>query len=225
MATQVYKTLAKIVGIVLILAGIGAFAGGAYADSFIASQLKDQQVVLPTTESIDGQFKGGGLSQEDADALYPVAGQTVTTGDQARIFADHYIYAHMKSAVKRAGLEPGMTFATVGEVVNEKKAELAKEIAQDNPAADEAAVKKMVEAEVSNPLTKYETATAVAKLDSLRNDTLLTGNTIRGMLLNAYGWGLVGKVAKFAGIGLFVVGLGLTAYGFLYKGRNTKAEA
>lgn len=76
-----------------------------------------------------------------------VAGQTVTTGDQARIFADHYIYAHIKSAVKRAGLEAGMTLEAVGEV------------------------------------------------------------------------------AKLAGIGLFVMGLGLTAYGFLYKGRKTKAEA
>ncbi|MDY5403293.1 MAG: hypothetical protein SPG34_03005 [Trueperella sp.] len=225
MATQVYKTLSKIFGIILLVVGIAALSGGLYADSFIKAQLEEQDVVLPTTESIDGQLKAGRIAQEDADALYPVAGEAVVTGDQARIFANHYIHAHMRAAVVDAGLDPDTTtFATVGKIASDREAVLTEEIAADNPAADDATITKMVKAEIANPLTEYDIAAEVANLNSLRYDTLLDGNTLRGMLLNAYGWGLLGTIAKLAGAGLAVVGLLLTVFGFVYKGRKVAVE-
>lgn len=55
MATQVYKTLSKIFGIILLVVGIAALSGGLYADSFIKAQLEEQDVVLtrrsPSTAS------------------------------------------------------------------------------------------------------------------------------------------------------------------------------
>ena len=132
MASQVYKTLAKIVGIVLILGGAVAIFAGNFTGGFIKSQLEDQAVVLPTEEAIDAQLESGRIQQEDADAL----------------------------------------------------------------------------------------AEEVASLNDLRYSTLLDGNTLRGMLLNAYGWGMIGTIATWAGIGAIVFGLALTAFGFLYKGRK-----
>ena len=56
-------------------------------------------------------------------------------------------------------------------------------------------------------------------------DTFLDGNTLRGMLLNAYGWWLVGTIAQAAGWALIVVGVALTAFGFIFKGKSTTAGA
>lgn len=69
-------------------------------------------------------------------------------------------------------------------------------------------------------MTEYALAEEVASLNDLRYSTLLDGNTLRGMLLNAYGWGMIGTIATWAGIGAIVIGLALTAFGFLYKGRK-----
>lgn len=220
MASQVYKTLAKIVGIVLILGGAVAIFAGNFTGGFIKSQLEDQAVVLPTEEAIDAQLESGRIQQEDADAIRPVAGEAVTTGKQAEIFANHYIYAHMKAGVAGAGLPEGTTYATVGGITSEKTAELTEEVAADNPDADEATVAKLVQAEINDPMTEYALAEEVASLNDLRYSTLLDGNTLRGMLLNAYGWGMIGTIATWAGIGAIVIGLALTAFGFLYKGRK-----
>lgn len=220
MAAQVYKTLAKIVGIILILVGAVAIYAGNFTGGFIKSQLEDQAVVLPTEEAIDAQLESGRIQQDDADALRPVAGEAVTTGKQAEIFANHYIQAHMKAAVAGAGLPEDTTFATVGGITGEKTNELAEEVAADNPDADEATVAKLVQVEINDPLTDYPLAEEVAALDDLRYSTLLDGNTLRGMLLNAYGWGMVGTIATWAGIGAIIVGIALTAFGFMYKGRR-----
>ena len=50
-------------------------------------------------------------------------------------------------------------------------------------------------------------------LSSLRQ-TLFMGDTLRGMLLNAYGWWLLGTIAIYVGIGVIVVGAVLAGVGF-----------
>lgn len=54
---------------------------------------------------------------------------------------------------------------------------------------------------------------AVKKLGDLRQ-TLFMGDTLRGLLLSAYGWGLVGTIALWGGIVLVVVGAVLAVVGF-----------
>ena len=44
-----------------------------------------------------------------------------------------------------------------------------------------------------------------------QRQTLFMGETLRGMLLNAWGWGTVGNLARLAGIALFALGLILLA--------------
>ena len=70
-------------------------------------------------------------------------------------------------------------------------------------------------AEVGENPTAAEAAT-MAELDG-KVQTLFRGETLRAILLNAYGWWTVGQITFFAGIGMVIVGLILAllvAFGF-----------
>ena len=58
------------------------------------------------------------------------------------------------------------------------------------------------------------TAAESAKLAELSGkvDTLFKGETLRGMLLNAYGWWTVGQITMWAGVGAVVAGLLLAMF-------------
>lgn len=65
------------------------------------------------------------------------------------------------------------------------------------------------------------TAAESAKMGELSGqvDTLFRGETLRGMLLNAYGWWTVGQITMWAGIGAVIAGLFLAMFvslGFLH---------
>lgn len=213
-ATKIYKNLAKIVGIVLILVGIAATYGGNFASGFIKDQMAAQDITFPDEAGINAQVEGGSLTQDDADALMPYAGQQMTTGNQAKAYADNFIYAHMKAGAAAAGV-PDATYASVGGMVTEETNKLIEVLRADNPNADDATLAKMAEVEIADPMTDYPEAQRAAELTSLRYDTLLDGNTLRGTLLNVYGWGLVGQIALYVGIGAIVVGVLLAIWGFV----------
>lgn len=221
-ATRIYKNIAKILGIVLVLIGIGAIIGGKFADSFIAEQLGDQYITMPEEEGINAQVESGRITQEDADALLPFAGEEMTNGNQAKAFANHYIYAHMKAGAAGLGY-PDANYSSLGGIFSEKEAALIEELKADNPTADEDTLAKMAAAEIKNPLTEYATAEEAAALEDLRYGTFLDGNTLRGMLLNAYGWGLVGTIAFWVGILALVGGIALAAWGFIPAKAEKKA--
>ncbi|MBO0845457.1 MAG: hypothetical protein J2P22_08595 [Nocardioides sp.] len=93
-------TLDKLIsGAGLLLAVVLLVAGGLlwWAHSFIqdevTSQLSDQNITMPTAQT--------GLSElpkADQNALAPYAGQQMTTGPQAKAYADHYIKVHLSEA-------------------------------------------------------------------------------------------------------------------------------
>jgi hypothetical protein len=149
----------------LVLAAVLLVAGGllTYASSFVSSnveqQLSQQDITMPAAAALQ--------TQDQKDALLQYAGQKMTTGEQAKAFADHYILVHMNTASQNRTYE---------EVSGEFMA-LSK-----NPNADQA---------------------KVAELGQLRQ-TLFMGNTLRGLLLNAYAFGTMGTIALYAGIGAFV---------------------
>lgn len=174
---------------------------------------------MPTEEAISKQLESGSLTQEDADALTPYAGQTMTNGNQAKAFANRYIAARMRAGADRAGY-PDATYNSLGAVYTEKETAVIDELTTKNPDADEATIKAMATAEIANPMTSIPAAKEAAAVKSLRFDTMLNGNSLRGMLLNAYGWGLVGTIARWAGIGLIIVGLLLGIYGFVPAKKN-----
>jgi hypothetical protein len=91
----------------LLLVAVLIVAGGllTWASTFInnevTSQLGAQHVTMPTSEQY------GELPAADKAALQPYAGQKLTTGPQARAYADHYINAHLQ------GVADGQTYSEV----------------------------------------------------------------------------------------------------------------
>ncbi len=83
----------------LLLAAVLLIAGGllTWASSFVGTQvhdqLSDQHITMPTT-----QTGLADLPAADRAALQKYAGQKLTTGPQAKAYANHFIWVHMNEA-------------------------------------------------------------------------------------------------------------------------------
>ena len=83
-----------------------------------------------------------------------------------------------------------------------------------------------LEAQIDEATAAGEDTTAMeGELAALRGqrDTVFKGETLRAILLNAYGWWTVGQIAVYAGIGMIVVGLVLSVlvlFGFRHARRT-----
>jgi hypothetical protein len=137
----------------IIIVGVIAMVGGSYGKKVVHDQLVPQKIFFPAAGS---------------PALLPgikqYAGQQLTTGAQAKAYANNFINVHLSEV---AG---GQTYAQVS-------------------AAAIAAPK--------NPKLAEEKA------------TLFQGETLRSILLTAWGWSLVGAIATLAGLILIIVGAAL----------------
>ncbi len=186
------KTLDRLISWTgLIVAAVLLVAGGlmTYASSFIGDQvqqqLSQQDITMPSAAAI------AKMAPADQAALQPWAdGQTkMTTGAQAKAFADHYILVHMNAASNNRTYEQvSGEFMTLSKDAN----------------ADQA---------------------KVADLGQLRQ-TLFMGNTLRGLLLNAYAFGTMGTVAGIAAVVAYVGAgliLALSILGLLHAKRATDA--
>jgi len=124
--------------------------------------------------------------------LLPFAGHAVNTGEEAEAYAS-FIDGHLQ------GIAGGATYADLGDTVNEAKAAVETATAD---GADAATVAKL-EGEA-------------AALSGQR-DSLFKGETLRGLLLSAFAWSTVGRIAGIAafaafaaaGVMLVLVALGL----------------
>jgi len=161
-----WRVLVLQAGLVLILGFVAGFAfwASSFTHSQVTSQLAAQGIVFPAYNS--ASIKA--LPAADAAAMNQYAGQTMTTGPQAEVWADDYIKVHLG--------EIGYTY------------DQASALARANP-----------------------TSTKDAGIET----TVFMGTTLRGMLLNAYGWWTVGTYAGFAAVGLTVAaGVALLALCF-----------
>ena len=179
------KTVDKLISWTgIIMATVLLAAGGllTYASNFVSNQveqqLSQQDITMPAAAALE--------TQEQKDALLQYAGQKMTTGDQAKAFADHYILVHMNAASNNRTYEE-----VSGEFMQMSK----------DPNADQA---------------------KVAELGQLRQ-TLFMGNTLRGLLLNAYAFGTMGTVAGIAAIISFIGSGILFVLGFLGLRHSRKA--
>jgi hypothetical protein len=77
--------------VVLIVAGVLLTWGHSYANNQVTSQLSAQKIVFPT--KTNPEFKA--LPKADAAAMAPYAGQLMTTGAQAKVYADNFIGYHL----------------------------------------------------------------------------------------------------------------------------------
>ena len=157
MRRRTFDALMTVAG--LVLAVVLTVAGGLlfWAHSFVAdqvtTQLSSQQIFFPD--------KGSDALNDPAVKPYlsQYAGQQLTTGPQARAYADHFIAVHLKE------MTGGQTYAQLS----------AKAMA--------------------NP-DDQKLAGLVA--------TVFKGETLRGLLLNAYAFSQMGTIALYGAIASFI---------------------
>ena len=121
------------------------------------------------------------LEEDGRQDLLDHAGDAVDTGPEAEAYAS-YIDGHLEEV---AG---GATYADLG--TPERGAKAAVEAA---------------EAEGADESTLAELEADAAAISGQR-DTLFRGETLRGLLLTAYAWSTVGRIAGLAAIAAFVAG-------------------
>ena len=95
MRRKTFDALVSVGGLVLaavlLVAGVLLLWGHSYANSQVTSQLSAQKIVFPATSN--PEFK---LLPVDEAAMGVYAGQLMTTGAQAKTYADHFIAVHLK---------------------------------------------------------------------------------------------------------------------------------
>jgi hypothetical protein len=115
------------------------------------------------------------LEEEGRTDLVTYAGQTVDTGPEAEAYAG-YIDGHLE------GIADGQTYADLG--------------------GPERAANAVVEEAVASgaPASEVEALEAEAAAITGQRNTLFKGETLRGLLLSAFAWSTVGRIAGIAGI-------------------------
>jgi hypothetical protein len=164
----ILSSVGLMLAVVLLIAGGLAYWGYSFANTEVKSQLTAQRIVFPDAGSEGLEA----LSAEDRAAIEPYAGQQLTTGEQARAYADHYIGAHLQ------GVADGKTYSEVST------------LSRRDPENEELAAQVQ---------------------------TLFRGETLRGLLLNAYAFWKLGQLALIGSMVAFVLAgimLVLTILGF-----------
>ena len=161
MRRRTFDALLTVAGLVLtvvlvIAGGLLAWASN-FVDDQVTTQLSAQRIFFPEqgTESLEDPAVKPYLEQ--------YAGQQLTTGAQAKAYADHYIKVHLDA------MGGGQTYAELSAA------------SRANP--DDADAAALVE-------------------------TTFRGETLRGLLLNAYAFGTMGTIALYGAVASFV-GAGL----------------
>lgn len=175
MQRKTFDRLLSSLGITLTVLFIVAGSLLTWAHNFVQNEVHDQlaqqQIFFPA--------KG---SQSIADpkfaAMRQYAGQQLTTGAQAEVYADHFINNHLKA------IGGGKTYAQLSTQ------------AQANPTD--------------------------TKLEATVN-TMFKGETLRGMLLNAYAFGTMATIAGIAAIVAFAAALVMLLLAALGLWHSTRA--
>jgi hypothetical protein len=179
MKRRTFDLLASAAGLflaaVLVVAGSLLFWAHNFVDHEVHSQLSAQQIFFPPkgSQAIAGpEFAG----------IRKYAGQQLTTGAQAKAYADHFIAVHLTE------IGGGKSYSQLSSQ------------AQANP-------------------TDTKLAGQV--------QTMFRGETLRGLLLNAYAFGTMGFIAGIAAIAAFLAAAVMLVLGLLglrHSGRVPATE-
>ncbi len=178
MRRRTFDLLASITGLFLAAMLLTSALLLTWAHNFITSevhtQLAAQQIFFPPAGS-------AAIKAPQFAAMHQYAGQQLTTGAQAEVYADHFIANHLKV------IGGGKTYAQLS----------AESIASPGNAKLAATV-----------------------------ELVFKGETLRGLLLNAYAFGTMGTIAGLAAIAAFIaagVMLILGGLGLLHARRVSPA--
>jgi len=155
---------------VLLIAGGLALWGSAYVHNTVQGQLSAQQISFPSRAAFAHPKAGGEITPGMIPAVSQYAGQQLLTGQQAEVYADHFIAVHI------AEIGGGKTYSQLSAVA---------------------------QAQPKNVVLAGQVA------------TVFKGETLRSMLLNAYGWWKVSQITYIAALAAFGLG-GLTLIGSVF---------
>jgi hypothetical protein len=179
MKRRTFDVLVSATGILLALVLVVAGSLLTWANNFVGNevhtQLAAQKIFFPPKGS-------PAIAGPQFADMQQYAGQQLTTGAQARVYADSFIGVHLEEA------GGGKTYAQLSSAAQ--------------AAPDDAKLQGQVA-------------------------TMFKGETLRGLLLNAYAFGTMGTIAGIAAIAAFIAaGLMalLGAFGFVHA-RRTQPEA
>ena len=216
----------------LALAVVLLAAGGllTWANTFIGDQVKEQfgnqDITMPYGPAVD--------SLPDADrkemSKFAEDGQNkLDSGPEAKAYADHYIYSHMKSAGQALLDRVEAAGVTQIPVEGGEPNPMPEEMNYSNASTIAGAVAAAAEeAKSAGDTAKAEELTALSEeINATRMSTFLNGNTLRGLLLYGYAFATMGTIAGIAAIASFAGAaflLVLFALGLVHANRAKKAE-
>ncbi len=221
-----------IISILLVVVGLILTDQKDFAQTYVASQLGEQQITFPTKEAlaensdevlneellekfggdqakVDAFLEDKNLTSEaSSECLNKYAGQKMVTGKQAECYAEQFIKLHASISSIVDGVS--YSYASIGPIVTEARNAVT--------AAKEAGA----------PQDQIDELQATADtLQRLRVDTLLRADTLRGLLLTSYGFSVFGEragqaatVAYIAAAVLFL----LSIAGFVHAFTSKKAD-
>jgi hypothetical protein len=184
-----------LIAAILLVAGLVLSANASFANTYVADQLGEQKITFPTVDEMSDEERA-------VPCLVENAGQPLTTGKQAECYANNYIGLHLK------GIAGGKTYAELGDVQSELRAQVAEAQRTDAP-------------NLADLQAELQTITQ-------QRETVFKGETLRGLLLTSYGFSELG--AK-AGLAATVAYLGaalmflLSALGFWHAARTPATQA
>jgi TRAP-type C4-dicarboxylate transport system permease small subunit len=141
-----------IMTVVLIVAGFLLLWGWSYTHDQVRSELSAQKIFFPPANS-------PAIAAPEFAAMHQYAGQQLTTGPQAHVYANHFIANHLKT------IGGGQTYSQLSQ----------KLLADPNNT------------QLSNQVQQ-----------------MFQGETLRGLLLNAYAFWTLGTIAGWAAIAAFI---------------------
>lgn len=163
---------------VVVLAAASGFA--LYIGNFTTNQIHEELVGQQISFPTTTALAADPRSSEYPQDFKQYAGQALDTGDKARAYANGYLGVHLNET---AG---GLTYSTIGGKISELNGYIAK-----TPTTD----------------PNYKNLQNEVAILQGQRTTLFQGETLRSMLLNAYGWWTIGTYTTYAGYGLMLAAL------------------
>jgi hypothetical protein len=180
--------LLGLAGLLLIM-GLVFTSNANFANDYVEQQLSQQNITFKPLDTLTPEEKA-------KPGLVKYAGQKLTTGKQAEVYANEFIGLHLEST---AG---GKTYAELGAVQTDLRNQVA--AAQKSGASNVADLQKQL-----NDVTA-------------QRETVFKGETLRGLLLTSYGFSEFGNKAEqaatvaYAGAALlFLLGIAGLVHAFM----------
>ncbi|GHJ43906.1 hypothetical protein Cs7R123_12480 [Catellatospora sp. TT07R-123] len=163
-----------LIAVLLAVAGFVLKANADFADGYVAAQLREQHITFKTLDTLTEE-------ERRQPGLVEYAGQQLSTGKQAEVYANEFIGLHLK------GIAGGRTYADLGTPQAELRDKVAAAAKANDP--DLAALQQQL-----------------ADVNAQR-ETVFKGETLRGLLLTTYGFSEFGTKAGQAALVAYLAAL------------------